>query len=108
MTRQWPYSFDFDWVVEAPDGRIVSYGLGWYDEVNRVGEFEPVGTVASARRLGLSRAVGIAVLHAFRDAGATHAMVYARGDDGYPIPRHVYTTLGFQPRGRTVTYRPPA
>ncbi|HEY9481844.1 MAG TPA: hypothetical protein VIR00_02695 [Micromonosporaceae bacterium] len=91
MTRQWPYSFDFDWMVEAPDGRIVSYILGWYDDVNRIGEFEPVGTPASFRRLGLSRALGIAVLHAFWDTGATHAMVYARGGDGYPVPRQVYS-----------------
>jgi GNAT superfamily N-acetyltransferase len=108
MTRQWPYSFDFDWVAEAPDGRLVSYVLGWYDEVNRVGEFEPVGTLASFRRLGLSRAVGIAVLQAFRAAGGTRAMVYARGDNDYPVPRQVYTALGFRPCGRTVTYRPPA
>ncbi len=108
MTRQWPYSFDFDWVADARDGRLVSYILGWYDDVNRVGEFEPVGTLPSFRRLGLSRALGIAVLHAFRDAGGTHAMVYARGDDAYPVPRQVYTALGFQPRGRTVTYRLPA
>jgi GNAT superfamily N-acetyltransferase len=108
MTRQWPYSFDFDWVAEAPDGRLVSYILGWYDDVNRVGEFEPVGMLASCRRLGLSRALGIAVLQAFRSAGATHAMVYARGDDAYPVPRQVYQALGFEPRGRTITYRPPA
>jgi GNAT superfamily N-acetyltransferase len=108
MTRQWPYSFDFDWVAEAPDGRLVSYVLGWYDDVNRVGEFEPVGTLAAFRRFGLSRAVGIAVLHAFRASGGTQAMVYARGDDDYPVARQVYTALGFRPRGRTVTYRPPA
>jgi GNAT superfamily N-acetyltransferase len=107
MTRRWPYSFDFDWVAEAPDGRLVSYVLGWYDDVNRVGEFEPVGTLVAFRRLGLSRAVGIAALQAFGAAGGTRAMVYARGDDDYPVARQVYTALGFRPRGRTVTYRPP-
>jgi GNAT superfamily N-acetyltransferase len=107
MTRRWPYSFDFDWVAEAPDGRLVSYVLGWYDDVNRVGEFEPVGTLAEFRRMGLSRAVGIAVLRAFRDAGGERALVYARGDDDYPVPRKVYQALGFRPGGRTVTYRPP-
>lgn len=108
MTRRYPYRRDFDQVVEAPDGRLVAYVLGWYDEVNGCGEFEPVGTVPQFRRLGLSRAVGISVLRAFRDAGGELALVYARGDDGYPVPRQVYAALGFRPHGRTVTYRPPA
>lgn len=106
MTRRWPYSIDFDWVVEAPNGTLVSYILGWYDDVHRVGEFEPVGTLAEFRRRGLSRAVGIAVIGAFRDAGAERALVYARGDDDYPVPRQVYGSLGFAARGRTVKYRP--
>jgi hypothetical protein len=106
MTRRWPYQRRFDWVVQAPDGTLVSYLLGWYDEVNRVGEFEPVGTLADYRRKGLSRAAGIALLHAFRDAGGERALVYARGDDDYPIPRQVYAALGFGIHGRTVRFRP--
>jgi hypothetical protein len=56
----------------------------------------------------LSRGVGIAVLRAFRAAGGEQALVYARGDHEYPVPRQVYAALGFRPRGRTVMYRPPA
>jgi hypothetical protein len=106
MTRRWPYDFAFDWVAVAPDGRLVSSVLGWYDPVHRVGEFEPVGTLTGMRRMGLSRTIGIAVMHAFRDAGGQRALVYARGDDDYPVPRQVYQALGFAPGGRTVTYRP--
>jgi hypothetical protein len=105
MTSGWPYRMDFDVVVEAPDGRFVAYCLGWYDEVNRVGEFEPVGTVAEFRRLGLSRAAGVAVLRAFQEAGGEMALVYPRGDDEYPIPKQVYGALGFRPHARTVRYR---
>jgi GNAT superfamily N-acetyltransferase len=106
MMARWPYRIGFDWVAQAPDGSLVSYILGWYDEVHGSGEFEPVGTLPEFRRLGLSRALGIAVLHAFRDAGGGHALVYARGDDDYPVPRQVYGSLGFKPRGRTVRYQP--
>jgi hypothetical protein len=106
MTRRWPYRREFDWVAQAPGGTLVSYIQGWYDDVNRVGEFEPVGTLAEYRRMGLSRAVGIALLHAFRDAGGERAMVFARGDDGYPIPRQVYGSLGFEIHGRTMKYQP--
>jgi len=105
LVRGWPYRSEFDMVVEAPDGRFVAYCLGWYDEVNRVGEFEPVGTVAEFRRQGLALAAGIAVLRAFRAAGAETAMVYARGDDAYPIPKQVYAALGFVPYARTLRYR---
>lgn len=106
LTVRWPYRAEFDRVVEGPDGRFVAYVLGWYDDGNRCGEFEPVGTLGEFRRQGLSRAVSLSVLHAFRDAGATTALVYARGDDAYPIPRQVYGALGFRPHARTVTYRP--
>ncbi len=92
-------------MVETPDGRFVAYCLGWYDEVNRVGLFEPVGTVAEYRRMGLSTAVGVAVLRAFRAAGGVRAIVFPRGDDGYPIPRQVYASMGFTPHARTVRYR---
>jgi len=105
MTADWPYRPDVDIVVEAPDGRFVAYCLGWYDEVNQVGLFEPVGTREDHRRRGLSRLAGIAALHAFRQAGGRTAIVVPRGDDGYPIPKQVYRALGFTPHARTVNYR---
>jgi GNAT superfamily N-acetyltransferase len=107
LTGRWPYRSAWDWVAVAADGRPVSYVLGWYDEVNRVGESEPVGTLAEYRRLGLSRAVGLALLHAWRAAGGARAVVYARGDDDYPVPRQLYRSMGFASRGRMVTYRNP-
>jgi GNAT superfamily N-acetyltransferase len=103
----WPYRADVDIVAVAPDGTLAAYTMGWYDERNRSGEFEPVGTLARYRRMGLARAVGVAVLRAFRDAGGETALVFARGDDGYPVPRQVYAALGFTPHARTVTYRRP-
>ena len=107
ISARWPYRRELDWVAVAPDGQLVSYVLGWYDDVNRVGEFEPVGTLPQYRRRGLSRAVGISLLHAFRDAGAQRALVYARGDDEYPIPRQTYAALGFRTHGRVVQYHLP-
>jgi GNAT superfamily N-acetyltransferase len=107
MATRWPYRREFDWVAVAPDGQLVSYILGWYDDVHRTGEFEPVGTLPGYRRLGLSRALGIALMHAWRDAGAERALVYARGDDEYPVPRQVYRALGFAVHGRVVRYRMP-
>ncbi|GAA5187078.1 hypothetical protein GCM10023322_34600 [Rugosimonospora acidiphila] len=107
LASRWPYRREFDRVAVAPNGELAAYILGWYDDVNRVGEFEPVGTLPEYRRLGLSRALGISLLHAWRDAGGRRALVYARGDDGYPVPRQVYAALGFRVHGRIVRYRLP-
>ena len=101
----WPYRHDLDQVVEAPDGTLVASALGWIDDVNGVGELEPVGTDPRHSRLGLGSAVSLACLHALRRAGATRAVVYARGDAAYPVPKMLYVSLGFRPVARTVTYR---
>ncbi|MFF1839059.1 GNAT family N-acetyltransferase [Streptomyces sp. NPDC058231] len=104
MREVWPYRPEFDLTAISPEGKAVAYCQGWYDEVSGVGLFEPVGTAAEYRQLGLSRATGIAVLHAFAAAGGKLATVCPRGDAGYPIPKRVYESLGFQAYSRTHTY----
>jgi GNAT superfamily N-acetyltransferase len=101
----WPYRPEMDLVVEAPDGTLAAYCLGWYDAVNRVGELEPVGTHPDHRRRGLSAAACTAVMEAFRAAGGVRAIVHPRGDAGYPIPKIVYESIGFGTYARTRTYR---
>ncbi|HZZ36274.1 MAG TPA: GNAT family N-acetyltransferase [Caulobacteraceae bacterium] len=100
----WPYRPELDWVLEAPDGRWVANCCIWLDETNAVGELEPVGVDAEFRRRGLGRAVCLAALHALRQSGATTAIVGARGDDAYPVPRKLYFGLGFAPYARTIAF----
>ncbi|WP_204077377.1 GNAT family N-acetyltransferase [Planotetraspora phitsanulokensis] len=107
MRDTWPYRPELDLVVVAPAGGVVAYCQGWYDRANRTGEFEPVGTHPGHRRLGLARSVCTAVLHAFAAAGGTRAVVYARGDDAYPVPRRLYESMGFGAYTRTHTYTGP-
>lgn len=105
MQGLWPYKPEFDLIaVATATGEAVAYYQGWLDEVSGVGLFEPVGTHAGHRRLGLSRALGIAVLHAFAAAGARRATVFPRGDGAYPVPRLVYESLGFTEYSRTHLY----
>jgi GNAT superfamily N-acetyltransferase len=99
------YRADLDCVVEAPDGSIAAYTLAWLDEVNHVGEFEPVGTHAGHRRLGLARAVGLFALGRLRDLGATSALVACRGDEAYPAPCKLYESIGFREVSRQLAYR---
>jgi ribosomal protein S18 acetylase RimI-like enzyme len=99
------YRADLDCVVEAPDGSIAAYTLAWLDELNAVGEFEPVGTHVDHRRLGLGRAVGLYALGRLRDLGAASALIACRGDAAYPIPARLYESLGFREVSRSLAYR---
>jgi ribosomal protein S18 acetylase RimI-like enzyme len=101
----WPYRADLDCVVEAADGTFVSSCLAWLDEHNRAGVLEPVGTHPDHRRRGLGSAVCLEALTRLRDAGATQAVVAARGDGAYPSARGLYTSIGFRTHTRNVTYR---
>ena len=100
MTRRWPYNPEFDQVVVAPDGSLVASTTGWLAPGGTTGQLEPVGTLPPFRRRGLSRALGRSVLRAFAAVGAERALVYARGDDAYPVPRAVYGDLGFTVHAR--------
>ena len=65
MRQLWPYRPEFDLIaVSSESGEAVAYYQGWYDELSGVCLIEPVGTRMEHRRLGLSRAVGITLLHA--------------------------------------------
>jgi hypothetical protein len=46
----------------------------------------------------------LAALHALKRAGARLALVGARGDDAYPVPRRLYFGLGFSAYARTEAY----
>jgi ribosomal protein S18 acetylase RimI-like enzyme len=105
LTTVWPYQPEFCAVVEAPDGQVAAYCQGWFDEINGIGEFEPVGTRPEFRRLGLARAACLEVLHAFATAGGQRAVVYSRGDAAYPVPKLVYESLGFTAFTRTDWFR---
>lgn len=45
---------------------------------------------------------------AFADAGGHRAIVYSRGDSGYPAPKRLYESMGFTPHTRTHTYAWPS
>lgn len=108
VMRAWPYRADLDCIAVAPDGRVAAYCLAWLDDMNRVGELEPVGTHADFRRRGLATAVCAFALRRLAEEGATTAVVYARGDAAYPAPKRLYESLGFRAHARTIVYRTPA
>jgi GNAT superfamily N-acetyltransferase len=98
------YRLDLDWVAVDSDETLAAAALVWLDPVTGVGLVEPVGTVPGHRGQGLAGAVTLAALHRLREVGGRMALVTTRGDDEHPGPRRLYTSLGFRPTARTVTW----
>lgn len=92
-------------LVEAPDGRIAAFTVAWVDGLNRIGHFEPVGTHADFRRLGLARAAMAYALHGMREQGITRATVNYNAEN-LPAGR-LYAGLGFTKEHETYGYRRP-
>jgi mycothiol synthase len=90
------YRLENDLVVEAPDGELAAFALGWLDPDGRVAEFEPVGTHPDHQRRGLARALLTAGIARFNAAGARVVQVYA---DATEAPAEsLYRAIGFRRR----------
>ena len=79
--------------------------LCWYDDENRVGEFEPVGTHPDYRRQGLGAAVCLYALRRLQEEGTGQAVVYAGGGEEDEGARALYEGVGFRPHTRAVQVR---
>jgi hypothetical protein len=42
--NSYPYDFSLDWVIKSPNDEFVAFCLIWFDEMNKAGLLEPVGT----------------------------------------------------------------
>jgi len=104
VMNAWPYRSDLDCVAVTSEGRIAAYCLAWLDEGNGVGELEPVATHADFRRRGAAHAACAFALRRLWEEGAELAVVYARGDPAYPVPKLLYRSLGFRAHARTITF----
>jgi ribosomal protein S18 acetylase RimI-like enzyme len=105
VMRTWPYRAELDCVLEAPDGSFAAYVLCWYDEANRVGEFEPVGTHPNLRRRGFGAAVCLYALRRLQEEGAAEAVVYASGREDQRQASALYESVGFRRHTRMLELR---
>ncbi|WP_326560560.1 GNAT family N-acetyltransferase [Micromonospora sp. NBC_01796] len=96
------YHPELDLVAVAADGSFAAYGLGWLDVDSGSVLFEPVGTDPEHGRRGLAGALCTRMLQVARDLGADQAIVGPRGDNGYPLPRRLYTGLGMHEVARFI------
>lgn len=90
-------------VVVAPDGRIAAFTVIRVDAVNKIGQFEPVGTHRDYQRRGLARAMMVYALREMQRLGMQTATV---GHDATNLAaRELYRSLGFRKKYETLGYR---
>lgn len=89
------YDPERELVVEAPDGTFAAFAIVWYDQVNRIGYFEPVGTHKDHRRLGLGRAIVFYGMQQMAAVGMEFATVANFSSN--EAARELYKACGFEP-----------
>ncbi len=70
LMRAPDYRPELDLVVAAPDGTYAACCIVWYDERNRIGHVEPLGTHPDHRKRGLARAVMLEAIRRLDSLGA--------------------------------------
>ena len=82
-------------VIQTPDSSFAAFCIIWYDHLNRMGLFEPVGTHKDYRRRGFGRAVMVYGLEQMAAAGMKYASVAHFGEN--EVAQGLYQSLGFKP-----------
>jgi len=97
------YDGERDLFVRSPDGRGASACGIWFDSVNAVGLFEPVGTHPDFQGKGLGKAVMAEGLRRMKAAGMRRAQVGFDPNNAAALA--LYTSMGFRASCYFVWYR---
>jgi GNAT superfamily N-acetyltransferase len=89
------YDPERELVIQAPDGSFAAFCVIWFDNLNRTGSFEPVGTHRDFHRRGFGRAIMLYGMQKMAAAGMQYATVGHFGDN--EAARGLYQSLGFKP-----------
>lgn len=105
--EQRAYRPDLDLVVEAPDGRLAAFCVGWFAASGYggrpCGQIEPLGVAAAHRGLGLGKAVLEACCERLKAAGANE--IYVETDRQRDAALGVYGAAGFRLQQDVHVYR---
>jgi GNAT superfamily N-acetyltransferase len=85
------YRPDLDLYALSPGDGIAAFTTMWYDQQNRIGMLEPVGTIPQYRKLGLARACIMQLANQVKQEGGLKVYV-GSGDD-------FYQRIGFRAKG---------
>lgn len=92
-----------DTIVQAPDGTVAAFALGWLDPLSGGVELEPVGVHPDQHRRGLGRAVCRAALRAAGSIGGDEVVIAAERVN--PGAMGLYGSLGLEVTARVAAYR---
>jgi predicted N-acetyltransferase YhbS len=92
------YRPELNLMVVAPNGTVAACTIVWFDDVNRMGIFEPVACHQDYQRRGLAGAVMVEGLRRLSALGAQVAHVNAWREDS--AGAMLYRALGFTVTGR--------
>lgn len=96
------YRPDLDLVAVAPDGNFAAFCLVWFDPVNLVGLFEPVGCHPAYRRRGLARALLYEGMRRLQALGARAAL--AESWHANALATNLYEAVGLRIVGRNYAW----
>jgi mycothiol synthase len=82
-------------VAETNDGELAAFAVTWYDELNRTGLLEAVGTHPDHQRKGLGKAVVRFAAHHMAAAGMEFAIV--ANFESNVASGALYRSAGFDP-----------
>ena len=82
-------------VIQAPDGTFVAFTIIWFDHLNHIGLFEPVGTHRDYQRRGFGRAIMQYGMQQMAAVGMKIATVANFGNN--EAARGLYQACGFKP-----------
>ena len=93
------YTPELDLVAVAPDGTFAAYCICWLDPVNKIGEFEPVGTRSTFRGKGVGKAVMLEGLRRLQAFGMQTAIACSVGSN--TAAWKLYESVGFHTYNRS-------
>jgi len=99
------YTPELDLVAVSAIGTFASYCICWLDPVNRIGEFEPVGTHSAFRGRGLGKAVMLEGLRRLKAFGMQTAIVCSLGNN--EASKRLYESLGLRTYNNRYNYTKP-
>ena len=99
------YTSELDLVAVSAAGTFASYCICWLDPVNRIGEFEPVGTHSAFRGRGLGKAVMLEGLRRLKAFGMQTAIVCSLGSN--EASKKLYESVGLRTYNKSYDYTKP-
>jgi mycothiol synthase len=96
------FEIEREMIVVAPDGQFAAFTIYWLDPITKSGLFEPVGCHKEFRKMGLTKALMLAVMQRMKDDGMQTALVGFEPDN--EAATKLYASVGFKKQCEYVWY----